>query len=172
MWNLPAYDAALLLDATRRTALRNALTGSYTIMANFRRAASDGHFDDATADLAVAIMKTLAGIGDKKSVKALQKIINADAKTPNDTVVRDAAREYLPVLTQKIAEDAEYKKTVSTRGGGKNTRPAKSAGRILGYFDAQKCKNGPCGVFSFSPAWGLFLVHVSLPDRSASFLDA
>ncbi len=140
LWNLPSSDATLLLDAPRRAALRNALTGSYAIMANFKRQSSDWHFDDPTCDLAVAIMKTLASIGDKKSVKALQKIINADAKTPNDTVVRDAAREYLPVLQQKIAENTAMRIKIRSCLLEKIRDPQKVLGEFLDTvsYDATK----------------------------------
>ena len=82
-------------------------------MANGKRQTHDPHhFDGVTTDLEVAIMKTLAGIGDKKSVKVLQKIIKAEAKTPNEAVVRDAAREYLPALQRRIAENEAVQKQI------------------------------------------------------------
>ena len=106
LWNLSSNDAALSFDDTRRQTLRRTLSNAYPLMANGRRQThGPHHFNDVTADLAVAIMKTLAQLGDTKSVGVLQKIIKSDARTRNEEVVRDAACAYLPALEQKIAEN-------------------------------------------------------------------
>ena len=106
LWNLSAADATLSLDDTRRATLRQFLGSAYGFMpVGKRKVIYPNHFDDLTTDLAVAIMKTLAVIGDTQSARVLKKIINAQAKTPNEEVVRDAAREYLPALRQKIAQN-------------------------------------------------------------------
>ena len=110
LWNLSPNDAALSLDEPRRATLRQFLGNAYAFMpVGKRKVIHPDHFDDATADLAVAVIKTLAGIGDAKTVKVLQKIIKARAETPNETVVRDAAREYLPALQQKITENTNFR---------------------------------------------------------------
>ena len=110
LWNLSANDAALSLDEPRRATLRDFLGNAYTFTASGKRKlVAPDHFDDVTTDLAVAAMKTLVQIGDAKTVKVLQKIIKARAETPNETVVRDAAREYLPALQQKITENTNFR---------------------------------------------------------------
>ena len=113
LWNLSANEAALSLDTSRRATLRGVLADPYAVMPNAkRRVRNAGHFDDATSDLAVAAMRTLAQIGDTKTAQVLKKIINADAKTPNEAVVRDAARAVLPALKQKIAENEAVQKQI------------------------------------------------------------
>lgn len=116
LWNLSPTDAALSLDITRRATLRNTLSHAYAIMPNGRRRPrTSGHFNDETTDLAVAIIKTLAGMGDRKTESVLRKIIHSEALTPNETVVRDAAREYLPVLTEKETHNAAMQKQLRER---------------------------------------------------------
>ena len=103
LWNLSPTDAILSFDDTRRAALRGAL-GNLPFTIN-KTGTTTSRFDDVTTDFAVALMKTLAGMGDKKSVPVFQKIIKTKGNTANETVVRDAAREYLAVLTQKQTEN-------------------------------------------------------------------
>ena len=116
LWNLHATDVTMLLDDTRCFILRKSLSNICCRRSAIKREANvSKHLSDLTTDLAVAIMKTLAGLGDKKSVKVLEKVIKSDAKTPNETVVRDAAREYLPALLQKIAENEAVQQELRRR---------------------------------------------------------
>ena len=105
LWHLSATDAALSFDATRRARLRFLLSQAKKRLEPGTRTYSPTELSAETADLAVAIMRTLTQIGDIKTVKILQKIVKAKAETANEEVVRDAAREYLPVLEQQIAEN-------------------------------------------------------------------
>ena len=141
LWDLSASEAALSLDDTRRATLRRFLFEAYPIMANGKRQTHDPHhFDGVTTDLAVAIMKTLAGIGDKKSVKVLQKIIKAEAKTPNEAVVRDAAREYLPALQQKITETEAVQRKLRVCLNEKIRDPQKVLAEYLDTFSPEAAK--------------------------------
>ena len=131
LWNLSATDAALSLDNSRRAALRSVLSGPYVLMLNGkRRVRNAGDFDDLTADLAVTVMKTLAQIGDEKTSRLLARIIKAHAKTPNETVVQDAAREYLPVLQRKQAENANVQRLMQPCF----TEPISGPQKVLGEF--------------------------------------
>ena len=140
LWNLPASEAALRLDETRRAALRAIVRQAKRRQTPGRRTLSYIDLDEATADLAVAAMKTLVQIGDVKTVKILKKIIKTETRRPNEIVVRDAAREYLPALQQKITETEAVQRKLRVCLGEKIRDPQKVLAEYLDTLAPEEAK--------------------------------
>ncbi len=127
LWNAPYDDLVLRLDATRRNALRAFVAYDFPAFPFAPLIQSktlvSPHFDDVTTDLTVAAMRTLVTVGDKKTVKVLEIIIKTEGNLRNETVVRDAAREFLPVLRKRIEENKEIFRRLRTLTGDQAENP-------------------------------------------------
>ena len=144
LWEATEDDLALRLDAPRRAALRAFVAFDFPAvpLAPLIRSKTQvsTHFDDATTDLTVAVIRTLVSVGDKKTVKILQRIIKTERNTRNEAVVRDAAREFLPVLTAKIAENEEVFRRLQTLA---NTETENPYAAIEKYVDTLSQETAP-----------------------------
>jgi hypothetical protein len=87
---LPQLNAsdAHLLNERQRECLYRLLRGTTTFKVTLRH----------VADFRLSVLKALEQIGDAKAIPVVERIANMRVKTPEQTEIRDAARNCLPLL--------------------------------------------------------------------------